>query len=219
MSLNSLRRFRKILFLDRDDTIIKDYGYLNDPNKVEILDGLVPALKIFRDKGFEFIVTTNQSGLTRRSVQIENLNLIHKKIQYELNKNGLHILDFYSAPYCHNHDRRKPNWGLTKEAMSDYQVDVKSSVFVGDKWRDLHVGFELGSKTILVNEAKDQKIYFGDLKPNLILKNWLQFNNKTFELFEEGFVQDLASLNNNLAQTVGYSKKNNTLHLSNFKKR
>jgi D-glycero-D-manno-heptose 1,7-bisphosphate phosphatase len=186
MSLNSLRRTRKILFLDRDDTIIKDHGYLNDPGKVQILEGVAEALKIFRDHGFEFIVTTNQSGLTRKLVQIENLNLIHQKIQFELNKSGIRILDFYSAPYSHDHKRRKPGWGLTQNAMSDYSIDIKNSIFAGDKWRDLHVGFEFGSKTILVNEAKDQGEYFKDLTPSLVIKSWTEFNDDIFRSLFNG---------------------------------
>ncbi len=167
-----LRRSRKIVFLDRDDTLIKDYGYLNDPSKVVLLDGVCAALKVFRNLGFEFIVTTNQSGLTRGLVSPKNLELIHKKLQNILNLNGIHILDFYSAPYHHRHYRRKPGPGLTKNSTSDYEVDLKNCVFVGDKWRDLVVGHELGAKTILVNEAKNQTPLFKTFVPDMCLKNW-----------------------------------------------
>lgn len=176
MSLNSIRKKRKILFLDRDDTMIKDYGYLNDPDQVVILDGLVSALKIFRDNGYEFIVTTNQSGLTRKSVQIQNLTRIHEKINYQLNRYGLRILHFYSAPYLHNHRRRKPNLGLTLNALADFNVDLKHSIFVGDKWRDLDVGYKLGGKTFLINMAKDQLQLFTEFTPDLVLHRWTEFN-------------------------------------------
>lgn len=194
MSFNSLRKQRKILFLDRDDTIIKDYGYLNDPKKVLILDGVLDALKMFRDQGYEFIVTTNQSGLTRGIVDIENLNLIHQKIQYEFNQAGLRILDFYSAPYSHEHKRRKPNFGLTYNAMLDYGVDIKNSIFAGDKWRDLHIGFKLGAKTILVNEAKDQRILFGGFVPDLCLPSWTDLTLSVLNSFLKGNVQNLSSI-------------------------
>lgn len=184
MSSDSIRKSRKILFLDRDDTIIKDFGYLNDPNQVVLLEGLIPALKLFKNSGFEFIVTTNQSGLTRKSVQIENLNLIHEKIQYDLNLHGLKILHFYSAPYLHDHRRRKPNPGLTLNAMVDFKVDIKKSIFAGDKWRDLDVGYKLGGKTLLVNVAKDQMHLFTEFKPNLIIKDWNEFDSDKLSMLE-----------------------------------
>lgn len=194
MSHNHLRRKRKILFLDRDDTIIKDFGYLNDPAQVKLLDGLIPALKLFRDAGFEFIVTTNQSGLTRGSVQAESLIHIHAKIQKLLNLQGIRILDFYSAPYIHAHKRRKPGPGLTLNAMEDYGVDLPNSIFAGDKWRDLDVGFNFGSKTILVNEAKNQRAYFKNFEPNLSLKSWSDFTVDVFKSLLEGKTHNLTEM-------------------------
>lgn len=182
------------MFLDRDDTIIKDFGYLNDPSQVQLLDGLVPALKIFRDAGYEFIVTTNQSGLTRGSVGAESLSLIHAKIQKLLNLYGVRILDFYSAPYSHTHQRRKPGPGLTLNAMEDYGIDIPNSIFAGDKWRDLIVGFNFGSKTIFVNEAKDQRALFKNFEPNLSLKFWSDFTKDVFESLLEGKIQNLTGL-------------------------
>lgn len=202
MSSDSLRKTRKILFLDRDDTIIKDFGYLNDPNQVVLLEGLIPALKLFRNSGFEFIVTTNQSGLTRKSVQIENLNLIHEKIQHDLNLHGLRILHFYSAPYLHDHHRRKPNPGLTLNAMVDFKVDIKSSIFAGDKWRDLDVGYKLGGKTLLVNVAKDQMQLFKEFKPDLIIEDWNQFDSDKLNRLE-----NLSKLNFESAKNQSQIKK------------
>lgn len=203
MSLNALRRSRKILFLDRDDTIIKDFGYLNDPDQVILLDGVVKALKLFRDHGYQFVVTTNQSGLTRRIVQIKNLEAIHQKIQDEFNKHGIRILDFYSAPYCQDHHRRKPGPGLTLNAMSDYGVDKKHSLYAGDKWRDLLVGFNLGGRTILVNEAKDQRDLFTEFAPDLCLPQWTDLTSKVLDRFLSGETLNLSttSFDNSLARS------------------
>lgn len=187
MSSTSLRRSRKILFLDRDDTIIKDFGYLNDPDRVILLDGVIDALKLFRDEGYEFIVTTNQSGLTRGRVLYKNLNLIHQKIQTEFNKYGIRFLDFYSAPYCHEHRRRKPGPGLTEEAISDYNIDLQKSIFAGDKWRDLLVGYKLKGKTILVNEASHQRELFNkSFTPDLCLPQWTDLTPSIFKAFLQG---------------------------------
>lgn len=210
-----IRKKRKILFLDRDDTVIKDYGYLNDPKQVELLPGLISALKIFRDHSYEFIITTNQSGLTRGIVSCKNLLLIHKKIKDLLNSNGVRVLDFYSAPYMHNHKRRKPGAGLTLEAMSDYDVDLEASVFAGDKWRDIIVGHQFGARTVLVNEASNQRCLFESFSPHLTLKNWEQFNEYVFNKLISGEAQNLTDQEFSINTKINF--KTSFVHNKNWK--
>lgn len=174
-SEDSYRKTNSAFFLDRDDTVIKDYGYLNDPNKVELLPGVIPALKTIQQKGFKLIVVTNQSGLTRGSVQLENLEKIHQKISDELALHGVRIHGYYSAPYQHEHPRRKPGSQLLLEAANDWGLDLERSWMAGDKWRDLYAGWKLGCKTLLVNEAAEQSDLFQEFKPNIILSSWEDF--------------------------------------------
>ena len=176
--MNPFRRCRRVVFLDRDDTLIKDSGYLNTPDQVDLLPGVIPALKIFRDLGFDFIVTTNQSGLTRGKVEIQNMHKIHNQIEKNFQMCGIYFLDFYYAPYCHEHFRRKPQPGLFLESSKDYNIDLKHSIYVGDKWRDLVAGHSFGGPTLLINEALHQRPLFKTFTPTLILKNWPQFNLK-----------------------------------------
>ena len=178
------RRSRHIVFLDRDDTLIKDRGYLNAPHQVELLPHVTSALKFFRDLGFEFVVTTNQSGLTRGKVQIQNMHQIHTQIIEKFQKQGIRFLDFYYAPYYHEHWRRKPQAGLFLEAAKDYNINLKKSVYVGDKWRDLVAGHTFGGSTLLINEAPQQRALFKTFAPTLILKNWTCFNPQIGSLFD-----------------------------------
>lgn len=171
----SYRKSVKAFFLDRDDTIIKDYGYLNDVDQVQLLEGVAEALKHIQNEGYILIVVTNQSGLTRGLVSVENLEKIHNKITDMLALKGVRIKAYYSAPYKHDHSRRKPGSGLLQEAASDWNIDLTRSWMAGDKWRDLKAGKDLGCHTLLVNEAPKQKDLFIEFKPDLILNSWVDF--------------------------------------------
>ena len=51
-------------------------------------------------------------------------------------------------------DCRKPNTGMIKMAVEEYNVDIKSSWFVGDTTIDIQTGINAGMRTILVRTGK-----------------------------------------------------------------
>ena len=65
---------QKAVFLDRDNTIIEDKVYLNDPDQIVYLPGAFESLKSIAEAGYKIIIVTNQSGVPRGLVQIPNLN-------------------------------------------------------------------------------------------------------------------------------------------------
>lgn len=143
---------RKAIFFDRDGTLIKDKIYLNDPNNIEYLPGAVESLKRLRDLGFVFVVVTNQSGMAKGIVQIENLNLIHQKMTAFFASHGLDVSRYYYAPYNTetNHPMRKPNPGMLQAATQDHNLDLSESWMIGDRWSDISAGKALGLRSIFV---------------------------------------------------------------------
>ena len=51
------------VLLDRDNTIIADPGYIDDPDMVTLLPGAADSIRRLRDEGFSVAVVTNQSGV------------------------------------------------------------------------------------------------------------------------------------------------------------
>ncbi|MEZ4873616.1 MAG: HAD-IIIA family hydrolase [Bdellovibrionales bacterium] len=72
---------RKAVFFDRDDTLIEDRVYLNDPDDIHYLDGVFEAVKKVSDAGFEIVVVTNQSGVAQGIVDTKNIFEIHRRIR------------------------------------------------------------------------------------------------------------------------------------------
>jgi histidinol-phosphate phosphatase family protein len=143
---------KKAIFFDRDGTLIVDKVYLNDPDAIEYLPGVFTALKSLRDAGFVFFVVTNQSGIPRGIVQLENLYEIHRQIRFAFAEHGVDFLDFYYAPFLTHHDHilRKPNPGMLLQAAQEYNIDLGRSWMIGDRSSDVEAGHRAGTKSILL---------------------------------------------------------------------
>ncbi len=148
---------RKVVFFDRDGTLIIDKIYLNDPRQIEYLPGVFEGLRKLRDIGFEFIVVTNQSGVPRGLVDINNLHKIHGVIRSDMAQNGVDILNFYYAPFLveSNHPMRKPNPGMILAGASDFNVECKKSWMVGDRQTDIEAGAKAGLRNIFLKGTED----------------------------------------------------------------
>ncbi len=146
---------KKAVFFDRDGTLIVDKIYLNDPDQIEFLPTVFDALRLLRDHGFCFLGATNQSGVARGIVKIENLYEIHRRIKAEFARNGVDFLEFYYAPYMTDTDHfmRKPNPGMILSGASDYSIDLKNSWMVGDKMLDVEAGHRAGCRSALIGFA------------------------------------------------------------------
>ena len=156
MNSNNFKR-NKAIFLDRDGTIIVDKVYLNDPNQIEYLPGVFEALKQLQAAGFIFMIVTNQSGVPRGLVTLENLHEIHRRIQLAFLEHGVEFQEFYYAPYHtdSDHPMRKPNPGMILKGVEDHQVDPQRSWMIGDRMIDVEAGHRAKMKTIMVGPREN----------------------------------------------------------------
>ncbi len=143
---------KKTIFLDRDGTLIVDKVYLNDPDQIEYLPDVFEALRLLRDENFQFIVVTNQSGIARRLVTLENLDETHRRIQAEFSRHGVHFKGFYYAPYSveSNHPIRKPHPGMLLRGALDHRADLRQSWMIGDRLTDVIAGSRADCRTVLL---------------------------------------------------------------------
>lgn len=169
----------KAVFLDRDGTIIVDKVYLNDPDQIEFLPNAMEGLKAFVQMGFKLYVATNQSGVPRGKVTIENLNEIHRRIGVACEKHGVKIEKFYYAPYMtdSNHPMRKPNPGMLLEAGKEFGVDYKNSWMIGDKMLDVDAGHAAGTRAILLTTSKEDPSKFKSQPPEYVAQDLLDCAN------------------------------------------
>ena len=80
----------KAIFLDRDNTLIEDAGYISNPDQVKLLDGVAEALIEFGAMGYKLIVVSNQSGVARGIVTEKVLGEIHNRLKQLLAEKGVY---------------------------------------------------------------------------------------------------------------------------------
>lgn len=150
----------KAVIFDRDGTLIIDKIYLNDPEQIEYLPRVFDALQKLRDAGYEFAIATNQSGVARGIVTIENLNEIHRRMQETFASHGINFKGYYYAPYSveSNHPLRKPNPGMLELAAHEHGFDLKKSWMIGDRLSDIEAGHRAGCRTILLTGLNEENI-------------------------------------------------------------
>ena len=150
----------KAIFLDRDDTLIEDPGYINSPEQVKLLDGVAEALVELKALGYKLIVVTNQSAVARGIVTEKVLGEIHKRLEQLLAEKKAFLDRIYYCPYHPDgviakyrkeSDCRKPNPGMLLRAAEEMDIDLGQSWCVGNSISDMKAGSRAGCKTILID--------------------------------------------------------------------
>jgi D-glycero-D-manno-heptose 1,7-bisphosphate phosphatase len=149
----------KAVFLDRDDTLMHDSGYISDPGQVRLIDGAAEALKDLKSMGYKLVVVSNQSGVARGILTEKTLGEIHNRLKGLLAERGAFLDRIYYCPYLPDgavakyrkeSDWRKPAPGMLLAAAKDMDIDLEQSWMVGDEDRDIEAGMRAGCKTILI---------------------------------------------------------------------
>jgi UDP-glucose 4-epimerase len=168
---------KKAVFLDRDGTINEDPGYLSDPALLKLLPGVREALSQLRQAGFQLVVVSNQSGVSRGLIKREVLSEIHAKLDLLLGDSAPNRYEL-----CLHHpdeacDCRKPEPKLLIDAAASLGIDLSQSFMVGDKQSDVDAGFRAGCRGVGLVRTGDgartesnlsQALKAGSMKPSFI---------------------------------------------------
>jgi D-glycero-D-manno-heptose 1,7-bisphosphate phosphatase len=154
------------VFLDRDNTIIDDPGYVADPNQVQLLSGAAQAIRRFNEAGYRVVVVTNQSGIARGLLTEDQLQDIHLQLKTLLEEQDARLDGIYYCPYLEGPEAivpeyrrssrlRKPAPGMLEQAAQELHLDLDYSWMIGDSLSDVQAGRAAGCRTILLGESKE----------------------------------------------------------------
>ena len=148
MDKNLTEVSRKACFLDRDGVVNVEVDYLHEPEKTVLERNIVQALQTIHKHGFLAVVVTNQAGVARGLYPEEDIHKVHAKLQELLAGYDEKIDAFY---YCPHHleftgecSCRKPAPGMLLRAAKDLNIDLKSSLMIGDRMSDVNAGRNAG---------------------------------------------------------------------------
>ncbi|WP_421916733.1 D-glycero-alpha-D-manno-heptose-1,7-bisphosphate 7-phosphatase [Mesorhizobium sp.] len=141
------------LFLDRDGTINVDTGYPDDPEKIVLLDNIVPVIAAANRGGIPVIIVTNQSGIARGYFGWGDFADVNGRVLDLLRARDAFVDMIVACAYHEagegplaiaDHPMRKPNPGMLLEAATRIGLDLKRSLIVGDKPADMEAGRRAG---------------------------------------------------------------------------
>ena len=72
-----MKKSKKCVFLDRDGVINEDRGYINNINNFKILPKTIEAINLLNNKKYLVILITNQAGVGRGLIKLNELKKIH----------------------------------------------------------------------------------------------------------------------------------------------
>lgn len=139
------------VIFDRDGTIVKDVPYNGDPQAVVPAPGIEAALARLRDAGLPLGVVSNQSGVARGMITVEQVEAVNRRIDELLGP-------FQAWVYCvHGPDDdcecRKPKPQMIFDAARIMGVDPSCCVVVGDKQSDVEAARNAGAAAVFVDDA------------------------------------------------------------------
>ncbi len=145
--------------MDRDGVINYERGEHTFLVKDFIInEGLFEALTVLKNRGYIFIIITNQSGIALNKYTVNDMEECHKYLIAKAKQANIHFEEIY---YCPHHPSvskclcRKPDSLLLEKAIDKYNVDIHKSWFIGDKLRDMQAAEKLGVNHLLINPNKN----------------------------------------------------------------
>lgn len=146
---------RPALFLDRDDTLVYDEGYMSRPEQLRLLPGVREALAQARAAGVRLYLLTNQSGIGRGYYSMEDAVACNRALEVLLFDEGVFdgICIAPERPDEPSH-YRKPSPAYVLERIQADGLTPEACLVIGDKQSDLACGVAAGVPAALVARGK-----------------------------------------------------------------
>ena len=153
---------RKVIFLDRDGVINEERGeHTFRQQDFRFVNGFFDSVKKFVKSGYELIIITNQSGITKGLYTHEELLNLHSWMLQEFTKNGLSVLEVFYCPHFTELGKcicRKPNSNMLERAIAKYKVDVAKSYMIGDSQRDIQAAAKAGVSGVKIESNSSLRL-------------------------------------------------------------
>ena len=144
---------KRILFIDRDGTLIKEAPptYQVDAfEKLEFYPEVFKYMSHIAELDFELVMVTNQDGLGTDSFPETNFWPLHHFIINAFNNEGIsfHAVHIDRSFAKDNHPNRKPGTGMLTHYLNNPNYDIANSFVIGDRITDVMLAKNLGCKAI-----------------------------------------------------------------------
>lgn len=142
------------LFLDRDGVINDEIvgSYVTNWEEFVFSDGALEALQVLAARFGTIVVVTNQRGVGRGIMAMDDLRNINVRTYEAVKAAGGRIDKIYACTAVADTDHnRKPNVGMAMQAREDFPaIDFRRSVIVGNSISDMEFGKRVAMRTVFL---------------------------------------------------------------------
>lgn len=162
---------KRILFIDRDGTMIKEAPptyQIDSWEKLEFYPEVFHYLgRIAAELDYELVMVTNQDGLGTASYPEETFWPVHEHVMKSFANEGVHFNAVYiDKTFPHeNAPTRKPRTGMLTKYIDNPDYDLANSFVIGDRITDVQLAKNLGAKAIWLNQ--DPSLGAGEIKDEM----------------------------------------------------
>ncbi len=156
------------IILDRDGVINYDSAdFIKSADEWLPIPGSLEAISRLSQSGYRIVIVSNQSGIARKKLTIDDLNEIHQKMIMHLGQYGGSIEAIVFCPHGPRQgcDCRKPKPGMLFDIANRLRISLKEVYFVGDSQRDLDAAQAAGAKPVLVRTGNGAVLDDSDTVP------------------------------------------------------
>jgi imidazoleglycerol-phosphate dehydratase/histidinol-phosphatase len=145
---------KRVLFLDRDGTLIREPEgdcQVDSLEKLEFTPGVFRNLyKLRHFTPYELVIVSNQDGLGTSSFPEEAFRVPQEKMLTAFRNEGIYFDAIHIDPSLpgENSPNRKPRTGMLTRYL-DGEYDLEHSYVIGDRLTDLELARNLGTRGIL----------------------------------------------------------------------
>jgi imidazoleglycerol-phosphate dehydratase / histidinol-phosphatase len=148
---------QKILFIDRDGTLIEEPAdeQIDSFEKLKFTKGVFKNLEfIRRNLDFRFVMVSNQDGLGTKSFPEDTFWPVHNFIIQTLEGEGITFDDQLIDRHFpeDNSPMRKPGTGMLKEYLNNPTYDIEGSFVIGDRETDAKLAENIGCKVLILGQ-------------------------------------------------------------------
>jgi len=146
---------KKVLFIDRDGTLIEEPEdfQVDAVEKVRLVEHAIPSLLELARHGFHFVMVSNQDGLGTASFPQEDFDAPHDLVMSLFSSQGICFDEVFICPHLPDDscECRKPRTGLLTRYLAANDIDLVASGVIGDRKTDMQLAERIGIPGLLIN--------------------------------------------------------------------
>ena len=145
---------KKVLFIDRDGTLIEEFPptyQIDSFTKLIFYPHVFKYMtKIAEELDYELVLVSNQDGMGTEKFPADQFWPVHNLIMSSFANEGVVFAKELIDPSVpeENSPNRKPRTGMFTDYLNNPAYDLKSSFVIGDRITDVQLAVNLGCKAI-----------------------------------------------------------------------